>query len=82
VGTLGQLVDFDLLCQQWWNSTPQDPDRAGRRAAEILVLDQVRLQMISHVVTKTQVARDKARQVLDLVGGTRQYLVLPDFYYS
>ncbi|HWO61394.1 MAG TPA: DUF4433 domain-containing protein [Umezawaea sp.] len=82
VSTLGQLVDFNLLCQQWWNNTSQDPDRSGRRAAEILVLDQVPLAMISQVVAKTQVALDKARHVLDLVGGVRQYHVLPDFYYS
>jgi ssDNA thymidine ADP-ribosyltransferase, DarT len=82
VSTLGSLVDFDLLCRERWNKTPDDQDRPSRRAAEVLVLDQVPLTMITHVVAKTQVTLDRARSILDLVGGLRQYHLEPGLYYN
>ncbi|GGP70169.1 type II toxin-antitoxin system toxin DNA ADP-ribosyl transferase DarT [Saccharothrix coeruleofusca] len=82
VSSLGRFVDFDLLCRRQWNNTPEDPDRSSRRAAEVLVLDRLPLTMISHVVAKEQAVLDKARSILDATGGTRRYLVMPDFYYG
>ncbi|OXM44533.1 DUF4433 domain-containing protein [Amycolatopsis alba] len=82
VDNIGQLVDYDLLCQKWWGKTPDDQNRPSRRAAEVLVLDTVPLEMITHVVAKTQVTLDKARDRLTSVGGVREYHVLPSFYYN
>ena len=79
---VGEFVDFDLLCQQRWGKSQEDPYRSGRRAAELLVLDRVPLEMISHVVAKTQVKLDVAHSALASVGGMRQYRVERMFYYD
>jgi len=82
VETLGSFVDFDLLCQKWWNKTPEDQDRPSRRAAEVLILDEVPLTMITHVVTKTEASMGKGRALLDRDKVARMYRVVPELYYS
>ncbi|GDY33041.1 DUF4433 domain-containing protein [Gandjariella thermophila] len=82
VDQLGGFVDFDLLCQRMWNKTPDDQHRPSRRAAEVLVLDRMPLTLVSHVIAKTRVTLSKAEEALRTVGGTRQYRVERDFYYS
>jgi hypothetical protein len=79
---LGDFVDFDLLCQQWWGKTPDDPYRPGRRAAEVLVLDRLPLELISVVIAKTQVSLQVAQTALSSVGGSRHYQVEQMFYYD
>ncbi len=79
---LGSFVDFDLLCEQMWNGTPDDPNRPSRRAAELLVLDQLPIQMITHVVTRTDETLDQARSAFESVGGSRQYRTEQHFYYD
>ncbi|WP_291408571.1 DUF4433 domain-containing protein [Actinophytocola sp.] len=79
---LGDFVDFNLLCQRMWSKTPDDPYRPGRRAAEVLVLDRVPLELISDVIAKTQVTLHVARTALGSVGGSRHYQVEPMFYYD
>jgi hypothetical protein len=82
VELLGSFVDFDLLCEQIWKGTPGDPNRSSRRAAEVLVLDQLPIDMITHVVARTGETLDPARSALESVGGTRQYRTEKDFYYD
>lgn len=81
VEQLGSFVDFDLLCAKMWNRTDDDPQRATRRAAEVLVLESVPLELVSAVVARTPSALDAARSTLGTVGGTRDYWNLPQFYY-
>jgi hypothetical protein len=82
VDQLGSFVDFDLLCEQIWKKTPDDPNRPSRRAAEVLILDQLPVDMITHVVARTGDTLDQARSALESVGGSRQYRVEKDFYYD
>lgn len=82
LGQLGSFVDFDLLCAQMWNRTPDDPNRPSRRAAEVLVLDRLPIQMITHVVTRTDETLDRARSAFESVGGIRQYRTEQHFYYD
>ncbi|WP_082455900.1 MULTISPECIES: DUF4433 domain-containing protein [unclassified Plantibacter] len=68
LGTLGDFVDFGLLCQQMWNNTPDDPDRKSRRAAEVLVYDRVPLELVTVVIAQTQPRVSEAKTIL----GTQQ----------
>lgn len=81
VAALGSFVDFDLLCAKMWNRTNDDPQRATRRAAEVLVLDSVPLPIVSAVVARTETVLRKAQATLESVGGARDYWHLPQFYY-
>ncbi|MGW4115023.1 DUF4433 domain-containing protein [Actinosynnema sp. NPDC004786] len=78
--TLGEFIDFPLMRQKYWNSTPEDPQRRSRRAAEFLVLDRVPLELISHVITKSAATMDKVHAILPY-SGTRVHLVEPAFYF-
>ncbi len=79
--TLGSFVDFDLLLQRDWYNTADDTDRKSRRAAEVLVLGQVPLDLISIVVAKSEDMLTAARGMFQSVGGTREYRVVPGLYY-
>lgn len=79
--SLGSFVDFDLLCRRLWRNTPDDPDRMSRRAAEVLVLDRVPLEMVRVVVTKNEMTLARAHGALQTVGGERQYHVVRDLFY-
>jgi hypothetical protein len=46
---IGQMIDWELMRQRMWNSTPDDPDRERRRAAELLVLGQAPLSLFHEV---------------------------------
>ncbi|WP_374202835.1 DarT ssDNA thymidine ADP-ribosyltransferase family protein [Saccharothrix sp. S26] len=61
-------------------STPEDPHRRSRRAAEFLVLDRMPLELVSHVVTKTIETMTHVRSILPYTDA-RSYLVEPGFYY-
>lgn len=82
VELLGNFVDFDLLCEQMWNRTPDDPNRPSRRAAEVLVLDRLPVEMITHVIARTGDTLDEARSAFESVGGSRQYRVEKHFYHD
>jgi hypothetical protein len=82
VDSLAEHLDFDLLCQEWWGKTPEDPHRPSRRAAEILVLEQVPLAMIGYVVAKNEITLERARTALQRDGHNRHYRVLPGFYFD
>jgi hypothetical protein len=82
VDQIGEFVDFDLLCQKWWNKTPDDQHRPSRRAAELLVLDRLPISMVTHVAAKTQAKLAEATTILTSLDGQRQYRVEPGFYYD
>jgi hypothetical protein len=79
--TLGEFVDFDLLCQRDWYNTPEDNDRKSRRSAEVLVLGAVPLELVTYVCCSTTETMTTARALLDPVGGMRDYRVKPQMYY-
>ncbi|WP_260616118.1 DUF4433 domain-containing protein [Microbispora sp. KK1-11] len=81
VNELGSFVDFDLLRQRDWYNTPDDTDRKSRRAAEVLVLREVPLSLVSVIVAKSERMLARARSILDGVSGTRQYRVVAGLYY-
>lgn len=44
--SLATHVDFPLMGQTMWNSTPQDPDRMRRRMAEFLVHERLPMELV------------------------------------
>ncbi|QZA08825.1 DUF4433 domain-containing protein [Mycolicibacter heraklionensis] len=78
---LGNFVDFDLLCQREWYNTPEDPDRKGRRSAEVLILGDVPIELITHVCCSNIDTLTRAQTIFKNVGGTRDYIVEPGLYY-
>lgn len=81
VATLGSFVDFDLLQQRDWYNTAEDADRKSRRAAEVLVLKEVPLALISVVVAKSDHVLTQARRIMRGSSDTRQYRVATELYY-
>jgi hypothetical protein len=81
VDSLGTFVDFDLLCQRQWDNTPDDRNRKSRRAAEILVREQLPLDRVSWVCCHNDATMTRVRTLLDPVGGVRNYVVKPEMYY-
>jgi ssDNA thymidine ADP-ribosyltransferase, DarT len=81
VDSLGDFVDFDLLGARMWNNIPDDPDRAARRAAEVLVLDEVPLSLTRAVVAKTEATLLVVKSAMDSVPGQRIYQVVRQFFY-
>lgn len=73
------LVDFDLLTSKWWNNTLEDPNRASRRSAEILVHDFLPLDWLEVVVVSNESTR---RQVEESLRGTQYVgpLVVPTMF--
>ncbi|HEY1571897.1 MAG TPA: DUF4433 domain-containing protein [Pseudonocardiaceae bacterium] len=79
---LGTFIDFDLMTQFMYGRTQDDADRPTRRAAELLVLGQVPLALVTHVVVTTRDGLITARQRLHTVGCSRQYEIQPSFLYQ
>ncbi|WP_374200902.1 DUF4433 domain-containing protein [Arthrobacter sp. AK04] len=61
---LGDFVDFDLLTQKMWNNINEDPDRASRRAAELLILGEVPLAMIHVACVASETVASEVRDIL------------------
>jgi hypothetical protein len=51
---LHAMVDWPLMQAQYWNNTPDDPDRQRRRMAEFLVHDHVPLDVIHQIGTYSE----------------------------
>lgn len=81
VDTIGEFVDFELLCQRNWYNTPDDPNRQSRRSAEVLVHGPLPIELIKYVCCSNQQTLDTAQALLRSVGGMRHYKVEAAMYY-
>lgn len=82
LGAVGKFIDFRLMTEFMWKKTDDDPDRPTRRAAELLILGQLPVMLLTHIVTSTGDGIMKAREALRSVSGTRHYEVQPCFLYQ
>jgi hypothetical protein len=82
VDTLGDFVDFDLLCRKMWNNTADDSNRQGRRAAELLVLKEVPLQLVSVVLTRNEPELGYVQECFGVVRGQREYHAMTAVFYN
>jgi ssDNA thymidine ADP-ribosyltransferase, DarT len=78
---VGTFVDFAVLSQRAWYNTPEDQNRKSRRAAELLVLNEVPLELVTVVIAKSEPVLAAARTAFASVGGVRQYHVVREMYY-
>lgn len=82
VSALPQFIDFELMKVRSWTNTQDDPDRAARRAAEVLVYGDSPIELVSAVVTSNEETLSEARDILSECPGRRAYQVLPSFLYQ
>ncbi len=61
ITALGTFVDFTVLRQRDWYKTTEDPDRMSRRAAEVLVLGEVPLTLVTIVATRSDAVLHEAQ---------------------
>jgi len=78
---LDEFIDWDLMEGQWWNNTPEEPDRMERRMAELLVHHHVPWSAISHVATRTRARERQASAELATVGATTPVSVQSGWYF-
>jgi ssDNA thymidine ADP-ribosyltransferase, DarT len=79
---LGQMIDWELMRQRMWRSTPEDPDRERRRAAELLVQDLAPLSLVHEVAAYSDHYADRARMALGDHPLAQRVSVRPDWYYG
>jgi hypothetical protein len=79
---MARIVDWPLMKADWWNSTPEDPDRQRRRQAEFLVYGELPLRAIRWVaVHSDERASQVGRILMDHALGQR-IIVRPNWYYG
>ncbi|HEY5883022.1 MAG TPA: DarT ssDNA thymidine ADP-ribosyltransferase family protein [Nakamurella sp.] len=82
VAVLPQFIDFELMTVRDWRNTQDDTDRIARRAAEVLVLGRVPIDLVSAVATSNEDTLSDARAILDTCSGRRVYRVVPSYLYG
>lgn len=78
LANLGTFVDFELLIARDWANTFDDPYRKSRRAAEILVHEQVPIELVSLVVARNEATLEGARKLLSDAGQTQVKFIHTD----
>ena len=82
VTTLPDFIDFDLMREEIWRNTNDDPDRAARRAAEVLVYKRLPVGLISCVVASTESTLSAVQGMLAKAPGYRDFYRIPSFLYQ
>lgn len=78
VGDLGK-VDQEAVAALWWN---KPPELRRKKAAEVLVWRHVLPDLVTHLVTMDENARQRVSKVLGARATDRPILVAPEFYYT
>lgn len=79
---LDTKIDWPLQDAVIWTSTPEDPNRATRRAAEFLVHGSVPWHVIRWVVARTTATATTAGDRLRQAGSSQQVFVRPRWYFN
>jgi ssDNA thymidine ADP-ribosyltransferase, DarT len=78
---LDDLVDWELMKAEWWNNTPEDPDRRERRMAECLVHDRVPFEAFVGIVTRNTATRDRVMRDLEAQGEMMEVVNRSGWYF-
>ncbi|MER6518944.1 MULTISPECIES: DUF4433 domain-containing protein [unclassified Streptomyces] len=76
-----KIIDWPLMTQQWWNDTPEDPNRAGRRQAEYLVHRFFPTGLIASIATLNERRAEEVRGILSEFEVSIPVMVYPHWYY-
>ncbi len=78
---LDKYLDMSVIKGQWWNNTPENPDRKERKQAEFLVYKKVNLAWCAGIVTLNDMVRSQVESILEANGVSMSVKVYSDWYY-
>jgi hypothetical protein len=76
-----KLIDWPLMKAKWWNSIPDDPNRASRRQAEYLVHRFFPASLIASIVTHNKRRESEVHSILTEYDASISTMVYPQWYY-
>lgn len=76
-----QFVNWPLMNAEWWNSTPDDPDRMERRMAEFLVYNRAPLEVMLGIAAYSQAQKATVERLLEVAGRSVRVETRPGWYY-
>jgi len=75
------FIDWGLMAAQYWNNTPDDPQRRERRMAEALVSERVSWDAITGIGTQNEIVANEVRAILAAVDSNTSVNVRPQWYF-
>ena len=75
IDELANVVDWDIVKEQWWRNTEDDYDRQRRKQAEFLIKSHVPVSCIRAIVVKNQNKKDQIELILNNLNLTIQVRV-------
>lgn len=75
------FIDWDLMINDYWNNTPDEPQRVERRMAEALVHKEVAWQAITQIGTHSEVVAGEVRAILAAARSRIPVDVRPKWYF-
>lgn len=78
---LASHVDFELMKQQFWNNTPEDPDRKRRRMAEFLVHQELPFTLITEIGVRNATTEQIVQQHLTTHRVSVPVTLRPEWYF-
>lgn len=65
---LEEVIDWDMVNEQWWRNTEEDYDRQRRKQAEFLVKEHVPVECIRGIIVKNQARKEHIEAIVEEVG--------------
>lgn len=81
LGRLGEFADSEIMASQYWNDTPDQPDRKRRRQAEFLVHDCFPWDCVREIGTYDAVTAARAINILNSAKHKPPVIAHPEWYY-
>lgn len=78
---LCELVDFDVMASQYWNDTPEHPDRKRLRQAEFLVHERFPWEYVQEIGVYDAATRARVTGLLAMAKHRPPVRVRADWYY-
>lgn len=78
---LDDLVDWEVIDEQYWRDTDEDGDRKRRRQAELLVHRHVPWKAVTQLATRTKPMLNRVRAILSGAGVDLAVNQRRDWYY-
>lgn len=81
IDELDDLVDWEVMDEQYWHDTEDDGDRKRRRQAELLVHRHVPWSAVTQLATRTKPMLNRVRAILSGAGVDLPVKHQQDWYY-